>query len=93
MRLAGGSATNPDYDESAGMNNQLLLGEKLERAVPFHINGVCEVAVNGRKHGDDGATLMVVGCVIDLLANRKLRHRELLMEPSMRFFYKLIKVS
>jgi hypothetical protein len=30
------------------------------------------------------AALVFVGCVIDLLANRKLRHRELLLELSKR---------
>jgi hypothetical protein len=29
---------------------------------------------------------MLVGCVIDLLANRKLRHRRLLLESSMRLY-------
>src|SRR6202035_5607184 len=30
--------------------------------------------------------LMIVGCVIDRLANRKLRHRELLLESSVRLY-------
>jgi hypothetical protein len=64
------------------MNDQLFLNEKLERAVPFHVNGVSEIVVNCWKHGDDHATLVVVGCIIDLLANCKLRHRELLLELS-----------
>jgi len=59
------------------VNDQFFLGEKLQRAVPFGVNGVPEAAVNCRKHGDDRAHLMVVGRIIDLLANRKLRHREL----------------
>src|SRR6266403_4927042 len=29
---------------------------------------------------------MVVGCIVDFLANRKLRHRELLLESSMRLY-------
>jgi hypothetical protein len=29
---------------------------------------------------------MVVGCVFDLLANRKLRHRKLLLESSVRLY-------
>jgi hypothetical protein len=62
------------YDELAGMNDQFFLGEELERAVPFHVNGVSEGAFNRRKHGDNRASLMFVGCAIDLLANRKLRH-------------------
>src|ERR1700687_1110435 len=69
-----------------GVKDQLLLGEKLERAVPFRVNGVPKVAVNCRKHGDDRTHLMVVGCVIDRLANRKLRHPELLLESSMRLY-------
>jgi hypothetical protein len=64
------------------MNDQFFLNEKLERAVPFHVNGVSEIVVNCWKHGDDRATLVVVGCIIDLLANCKLRHRELLLELS-----------
>jgi hypothetical protein len=70
----------------AGVNDQFFLGEKLERAVSFGVNGVPEAAVNGRKHGDDRTNLMVVGCVIDLLANRKLRHRKLLLESSVRLY-------
>jgi hypothetical protein len=54
----------------------------MQCAVPFHVDGVSEVAVNSRKHGDDRAALMVVGCIIDLFANRKLRHREPLLESS-----------
>ena len=34
--------------------------------------------VNGRKHGDDRAQLVIVSDVFDLLANCKLRHRKLL---------------
>ncbi|MGZ5870692.1 MAG: hypothetical protein ACXWKP_01120 [Bradyrhizobium sp.] len=59
------------------VNDQFFLNEKLERAVPFHVNGVSKIVVNCWKHGDDRATLVVVGCIIDLLANCKLRHREL----------------
>jgi hypothetical protein len=59
------------------VNDQFLLSKKLQRAVPFGVNGVPEAAVNCRKHGDDRAHLMVVGRIIDFLANRKLRHREL----------------
>jgi hypothetical protein len=32
--------------------------------------------VNRWKHCNHRAALMVVGCIIDLLANRKLRHQE-----------------
>ena len=73
------------YDAHSGLavvNDQFFLGEKLERAVPFHVNGVSEVVVNCWKNGDDRAALVVVGCIIDLLANCKLRHRELLQELS-----------
>jgi hypothetical protein len=64
------------------MNDQLFLGEKLECAVSFGVNGVSKIAVNCWKHGDDRADLVIVGCLIDLLANCKLRHRELLPESS-----------
>jgi hypothetical protein len=66
----------------AGVNDKFFFGEKLQRTVSFGVNGVSKAAVNCRKHGDDRATHMVVGCVIDLLANRKLRHRKLLPESS-----------
>jgi hypothetical protein len=62
----------------AGVNDKFFLGEKLQRTVSFGIDGVSKAAVNCRKHGDDHTHLMVVGCVIDLLANCKLRHRKLL---------------
>jgi hypothetical protein len=34
------------------VNDQLLFGEKLQRAVTFHVNGVPKAAVGGRKHGN-----------------------------------------
>ena len=67
------------HSSLAGVKDQLLLGEKLECAVTFRVNGVPKAAVNCRKHGDDRTHLMVVGCVIDLLANRKFRHRKPLL--------------
>jgi len=72
------------YSETglAGANDEFFLSEKLERAVPLRVNGVSKAAVNCWKHGDDRAALMVVGCIIDLLADRKLRHRKLLLESS-----------
>jgi hypothetical protein len=66
------------------MDDQFFLVEKLQRTVPFHINGITKVAVRGWKHGNDRAGLMVVGCFIDRLANCKLRHGELLLELSKR---------
>jgi hypothetical protein len=54
----------------AGVNDQFFLGEELERAVTFHVNGVSKVVVNCWKHTDDCAALMFVGCVIDLLEDR-----------------------
>src|SRR6266436_3758631 len=54
--------------------------------VPFRINGVSKFAVICWKHGDDRTHLMVVGCVFDLVANRKLRHRKLLPESSVRLY-------
>jgi hypothetical protein len=64
----------------AGMSDQSFLGEKLQGSIPLRVNGVLEVAFNGRKHGDNRTHLMVVGCVINLLANREFGHRELLLE-------------
>src|ERR1700694_2920735 len=74
------------HSSLAGVKDQLLLGEKLECAVTFRVNGVPKAAVNCRKHGDDRTHLMVVGCVIDRLANGKLRHRKLLLESSVRLY-------
>jgi hypothetical protein len=64
------------------MTDEFLFGEKLQRAVPFEVDGISEVAVDCWKHGDHRAALVVVGRIIDLLANRKLRHREILLELS-----------
>jgi hypothetical protein len=64
------------------MNDEVFLGEKLKCPVSFHVDGVPEVAVNRWKHGDDRAALVVVGRIIDHLANSKLRHRELLLESA-----------
>ncbi|HTB02823.1 MAG TPA: hypothetical protein VK804_20360, partial [Bradyrhizobium sp.] len=77
---------------SAGVNDQLFLDEKPQRAVAFHVNRVHEIAFDRRKHGDHRASVVVIGSVIDHFANRKLRHREFLLE-SMQFFYKLVNVS
>jgi hypothetical protein len=32
-------------NRSAGVNDQFFLGQKLERAVPFHIDGVSKIAI------------------------------------------------
>jgi hypothetical protein len=64
------------------VNGQFFLGEKLERAIPFRINGISKFAVICWKHRDDRAALVVVGCIVDCLANCKLGHRELLLELS-----------
>jgi hypothetical protein len=62
------------------VTDQFFLVEKLEGAIPLHIDSVPKVAVNRWEHGNDHAHLMVVGCFIDLVANCKLRHRKLLLE-------------
>jgi hypothetical protein len=64
-----------DNDSLAVTYDQFFLSERLQRAVPFHVNGVSKPTVNCWKRGDDDAALVVVGCIIDLLANRKFRHR------------------
>jgi hypothetical protein len=64
----------------AGMNDEFFFVEKLQRAISFDIDGIAKVAVRGRKHGNHGAGLMVIGCLVDPLADCKLRHRELLLE-------------
>jgi hypothetical protein len=73
--------------KSAVVNDQSFFGEELERAVSRHIDGVSNVALNRWKNGNDRADFMVVGCIIDFLANRKLRHRKLLLESSMRVYH------
>src|ERR1700733_204550 len=55
-----------------GVDDQFFLGQKLKRAVPFHIDGVSKIAVVRREHGNNDAAFMVVGRSIDLIANRKL---------------------
>jgi hypothetical protein len=55
-----------------GVDDQFFFGQKLERAVPFHIDGVSKIAVVRREHGNNDAAFMVVGRSIDLIANRKL---------------------
>ena len=59
--IDSGSFHHPT-SELVGVNDQIFLGEKLERTVPFHIDGVPKVAVNCWEHGNDDAVLMVVGC-------------------------------
>jgi hypothetical protein len=61
------------------MNDQFFLVEKLQRAVPLHIDGVSKIALYRRKHGTDDAGLMPAVRFIDPLANRKPRHRKLLL--------------
>jgi hypothetical protein len=68
------------------VNDEFFFGEELARTVPFCVNGIPKAAVDCRKHGDDRTRLMVVGCVIDFLANRKLRPRKLLLESSVRLY-------
>jgi hypothetical protein len=60
------------------MKDQSFFVEELQRAISLHVHGVSKMAVNCWKHGDYRAALMIVGSVVDLLANRKFRHRELL---------------
>ena len=66
-----------------GVNDQLFLGQKLGRAVPFHIYGVSKITVICWEHGNNDTAFMVVGCFLNSIANRKLRHRELHLESSM----------
>ena len=55
-----------------GVKDQFFLGKKLQRAVPFRVNGVPETAVDCWKHGDDLAYFMLANRVFNLLANREL---------------------
>jgi hypothetical protein len=59
---------------TSGVNDYLFFGEKLEQTVAFHIDSVSEAVVNCWKHGNDRSALVVVGCIIDQLANCELRH-------------------
>jgi hypothetical protein len=67
---------NSDH-RSLGVTDQLFLVEKLQRAIPFRVNGISKAAVNCWEHGHDRAALMIVGCIINLFADGKFRHREL----------------
>jgi len=75
-RSSIGSGSFHDLNtELLRVKDQILLGEKLERTVPVHIDGVPKVAVNCWEHGDDDAVLMaVVGYVLNPLTDCKLRH-------------------
>jgi hypothetical protein len=68
------------------IESQFLLGEKLQCAVTIGVDSVPKASVNGRKHGNNRARLVIVSDVFDLLANRKLRHRKFLLESSMRLY-------
>jgi hypothetical protein len=59
---------------SAGqrVKHQLFFGKKLQRAVAFRVHCVPETALNGGKHGDDLATLVMANRVFDFLANCEL---------------------
>src|SRR5258708_7484950 len=69
---------------SIQVKNQFFFAEEIERAVAFGVDGVSEIAFNGWKYGNHDAALVVVGCIVDLLANRKFRHRELLLAASFK---------
>jgi len=73
------------------MNDKFVLGQKLQRAIAFHIDGVSEVAIIRWEHGNHDAAFMVVGCFIDSIANRKLRHHKLLCELLMRLTHRFAK--
>jgi hypothetical protein len=49
--------------------DQSFFVEELERAIALHVDRVSEIAFDGWKHGDDRAALMVVGSIVDLLAD------------------------
>jgi hypothetical protein len=68
-------------------NNQFFLGEKLKRAVTFHIHGVTKVAVRGGEDRNDDTVfmiVMIVGRLFNPFANRKFRHRKFLFGNLMR---------
>src|SRR5205823_9215426 len=73
--------TRPCMGES-----QFLLVEKLQCAVTLRVDSVSKASVNGRKHRNNRTRFVIVSDVFDLLANRKLRHRKLLLESSMRLY-------
>jgi hypothetical protein len=62
---------------SLGVTDQLFLVEKLQRAIPFRVNGISKAAVNCWEHGHDRAALMIVWLHINLFADGKFRHQEL----------------
>src|SRR2546422_9612259 len=72
---AGHLAPPPRSGES-----QLLLGEKLECVVTGRVDSIPKASVNGRKHGNNRTRFVIVSDVFDLLANRKLRHRKILLD-------------
>jgi hypothetical protein len=46
--------------------------EELQRVVPFHINGVSEISIVCREHGDNDAAFVFVGGFIDSIANHNI---------------------
>jgi hypothetical protein len=74
------------HSDLAGVNDQVFLVKKPERAVSFHVNRVPKVTLICPEHGDNGSDFMFVRSFVDLLANRKLRHRELLLESSVQLY-------
>src|SRR5258708_255016 len=68
-----------------GGRQPLLVG-KLQCAVTLRVDSVSKASVNGRKHGNDRTRFVIVSDGFDLRANRKLRHRKLLLESSMRLY-------
>jgi hypothetical protein len=64
------------------MNDQLFLGEELERTISFHIDGIPEIALNYREYRDDHTARVIVSGFVDPVADCEFRHRKPLLESS-----------
>jgi len=54
--------------------------------VTFGVESAGRASANGRKRGNSRTLVVIISDVFDLLANRKLRHRKFLLEPSMQLY-------
>src|SRR5258708_13026442 len=60
---------NQNSSRSGRVHDEFFLGENLERAVAFHVDGIPEVVVNCRKHGDHRSALVILARIITLLTH------------------------
>jgi hypothetical protein len=75
------------WNGSGGVNDQFLLSKELDVPYPSISTAYRTLPSTVGKMANNRADFMIVGCIIDFLANRKLRHRRLLLESLMRSYH------